>query len=138
MKFLTTQRGQSITEVIVALSVMALGFFAISSLVGYAQVSTDAATNRMKAEFLALEGVEAARVIRDGSFADLAVGVHGVSIMSGRVSLANGADTEDQFTRTLRVDTIDGHTKLVTSRVTWSTFGYIDREVVLVSVLTER
>jgi Tfp pilus assembly protein PilV len=138
MKFLTTQRGQSLTEVIVALTVMSLGFLAVSSLVGYAHASTDASARRMTAEFLALEGIEAARVIRDGSYAALTPGTHGVSIAPDHVSLIGAIDTEDQFTRTLQVDEIDAYTKLVTCTVTWTTFGYVNREVVLATVLTDR
>lgn len=81
--------------------------------------STALAGARGRAALLAEEGLEAARNIRDNSFANLVDGTYGLATTSNQWTLAGSSDAIDGFTRQITIGTVDADTKSITSTVTW-------------------
>lgn len=62
-----TSLGFSIIEVIVAVSIIAVGFFGVTSLINLSIRLSQSASNRVVASMLAQEGVELVRNLRDSN-----------------------------------------------------------------------
>lgn len=116
-------KGQLLIELLLAISVFILGVAAIGFLVLDAGLASRQGGERTQAIFLAKEGLEAVRSIRDNNFNDLTVGNHGLLISSSRWVFNGTSDSQDQFTRTIIIEDIDSKTKKITSEVTWQ-FGF--------------
>jgi hypothetical protein len=115
----STRPGFSVVEVLLAASIFSL---LVTSLVGaflYGQESSALAGARARAGQLADEGLEASRSIRDGAFANLVDGTHGLAVSSGVWTYSGTQDVSGQFTRSVSVTTVDANTKELTSTVTW-------------------
>lgn len=95
----------------------------VTALVGaflYGEESTALAGNRARAVLLAEEGLEAARNIRDSSYANLTSGTHGLLISSNQWGFSGTSDSTDSlFTRQVIVSSSTPNRKDVTSTVTW-------------------
>lgn len=115
----TTNRGFSLIELIVSAALILLMATLFVQAVLAGEQGTVLAGQRVRAQFVAEEGLEAARNIRDGGFANLTMGTHGIAVVSGRWAFSGSSDTEDIFTRTVTIGTYDGVTKIATSTVTW-------------------
>lgn len=115
----SNQSGQSLIEVIIAIFIFSLGIATVGMLVLDANVTSRQGIERTKATFLAEEGLEAARSIRNSSFVNLTEGSHGATTTSGTFSFSGTSDVSDQFTRVVTVENIDAMQKKVTSLVTW-------------------
>ena len=93
-----------------------------------------------QANFLAEEGLEAARSIRDNSWDDLLEGSHSLDIFGGNwIFKGSQEDVSDQLNEGIRVITIedlDSDRKKVTSQVTWQFTEARSQEVSLVTYLT--
>ena len=114
-----TTRGFSLIELLVsaALILLMATLFIQATLAG--EQGTVQAGVRVRAQFVAEEGLEATRSIRDGNFASLVNGTYGLSFGSGRWAFSGSSDTEDIFTRTVTITTIDATTKQASSTVSW-------------------
>ncbi len=122
-EWLNTNKGIALVEIILATSIFAL---LITTLVGaflYGQESTALAGQRSRATFLAEEGLEAVRNIRDegdvGEFGDLTAGTHGLAISSDEWTFSGSSDTTGIFTRDIEIVDVDSFTKNIISTVTW-------------------
>lgn len=144
MSFLHHQKGQSLIELLVAMGVFVLAVSTISFLIIDSYVSNRAGRERIKATFLAEEGLEAAKSIRDNNWAGLADlsdgSYHGIAT-SGNNWIFQG--TEDDISDQLRegkreiiVKTIDSDRREVTSQVTWKLTEGRSQKVSLVTYLT--
>jgi len=111
-------KGQSLIEILVALSIFIAGTVTIAVLVLDANISSRQGIERTQAIALAREGLEAARSLRDADFDNLIVGTHGI-ILSGTWMFSGSSDTQDQFTRRVVITDIDVDTKAVESSVNW-------------------
>ena len=78
--------GFTLVEVVVASAVFLIIVAAFGGAVIYSQGGMTRAGERGRASFLALEGIEATRAIRDASFAALTDGQHGLAVSGGRWS----------------------------------------------------
>ncbi len=113
------QKGQALMELLIAMGVFVLSLSAIIFLVFDAYTSNRAGKELTAATFLAEEGLEAARSIRDNSWDDLSPGEHGLNA-ADKWSFKGGSDTiNDKYIRTVIVEEIDANRKKVTSKVTW-------------------
>lgn len=113
------KKGFSLVEVILATSVFVL---LVTTLVGayiYGQESTMLAGNKAKATFIAEEGLEAVRNIRDSAFANLVDGTYGLTTTGNQWNLSGSSDLTGIFTRQMVISTVDSKRKLVTSNVSW-------------------
>lgn len=114
------QSGFSLVEVLLAVSVFGLLVTALVGAYLFGQESTALAGNRARAIFLAEEGLEAARNIRDASYVNLTNGTHGIQIASNQWGFSGTSDITDSFfTRRIVVSSVDPNRKDVTSTITW-------------------
>lgn len=92
------------------------------------------------ATFLAQEGLEAVKSIRDNNFDDLATGTHGLAISEGHWVFQG---TEEDLSYILRegrriieIEEIDPNRKRVSSRVFWQFNDLGTQEIILVTYFT--
>lgn len=137
MKILELQKGQSLVEVLVALSIFVLGVVSIGLLVLDANVSSRQGLERNQALFLAREGLEAVRSLRDGDFDNIPAGAYGLVLSANKWTLSGTSDTQDQFSRSVTISDIDIDTKKVASAVTWQFSGARQNSVTLTDYLTD-
>jgi|SRR3989344_1360406 len=112
-------KGFSNIEALLSAAILILIVTAFMGAYSYGSQSTAIAGQRTRATFLAEEGLEAARNIRDSSFGNLAAGTYGLAISSNQWVFSGSSDTTGEFTRQLIVTSVDASRKQVTSTVTW-------------------
>lgn len=136
IKFFGNQKGFSLLEVILAGAIFVLIISALAGVLIYGQESTILAGKRTRAVFLAEEGLEAIRNIRDNNFSSLVNGNYGIAISGGQWSFSGTQDTTDVFTRIETISTIDADRKLITSNITWQQNLQRTGNVILETYLT--
>lgn len=114
--------GFSLIEIILSSGLLAMFALAFLGVLGFSQESTLRAGQRSRAIFLAEEGLEAARDIRDESFSNLTIGNHGITSTNKWV-FAGQTDIVENFTRTVNVVEVNSQTKQATSEVAWKQTG---------------
>lgn len=119
LQFPNSQSGQSLLEVLLAIALFIAGAATIGVLVQEGSVSIRQGLERSKAVFLAEEGLEAARSIRQTGFNNLTVGTHGIALSGGAWTFSGGSDQTEQFLRTVIIEDIEVAKKRITSEVTW-------------------
>jgi prepilin-type N-terminal cleavage/methylation domain-containing protein len=126
LKIKNYNQGFSLVEVILAIALFAL---IITGLVGaliYGEESTALSGKRTRAAFLAEEGLEAARNIKDENFQNVpgGPGPYGIAVSGNQWTFSGiediTQDAVDRFTRQIQISTIDSDTKEITSNVTWN------------------
>lgn len=130
-------KGFSIIEILLAGSIF---ISLVTMLVGgylYGQESTVLSGNRASAIFIAEEGLEAVRNIRDEDFLNLNDGTHGLSISGDEWTFSGSSDITDIYTRTITIASLDTHKKSITSNVVWKQNEQRDGSVSLVTYLSE-
>lgn len=110
--------GFSVVELVIAVSIFALIVTAFVGALLYFNKSAVLAGSRARAVFLAEEGLETARNMRDEDFAALTDGT--------------AEDVIDIFTRQVEISAVDAATKEVTANVSWD-----QSTVSLVTYLTD-
>ena len=119
MGMFRSSSGQIMAEVFVALGLLVLGAFAVGGMARSVKLLNGYGTDGLRGVFLAEEGLEAARSIRDGNFESLADGPHGLATSSSRWVFSGVSDASGGFTRVVTVSAIDAKRKKVVSAVTW-------------------
>lgn len=115
----TNQRGSLLVEAMLAGAVFGLLVMSLVGVLTYATLSVRLAGNRARAAFLAEEGLEATRNIRDAAYTNLTNGTFGLSTVGNQWALSGSSDTTDIFTRTVTIADSTANVKQVTSTVTW-------------------
>lgn len=133
---LVISNGFSLVEVLLAVSVFGLLVTALVGAIIYGQESTAISGSRARAVFLADEGLEAARNIRDENYANLANGAYGLAISGSQWAFSGSSDTTDIFTRQMTIADAGTNRKQVTSAVTWQQNPQRTGTVTLVTYLT--
>ena len=122
-KFKGSSNGQSLLELMVAIGIFVLAVSAIMTLVFNVFISDKLGGDRMIAVFLAEEGLEAARAIRDDNWDNLTVGSHGLAFSGGNWAFQGTEDdvsnSLNQGTRAIDIEDINSNTKKITSQVNW-------------------
>lgn len=113
-----SSKGFLLVEVALASSILGLLVTAFVGAYLYGEESTLLAGNRAQATYLAQEGLEAVRNIRDADFSNLADGTYGISA-TDRWSLYGLNDTTDIFTREIEIYTHDDNYREITAIVSW-------------------
>lgn len=103
-----------------AISIFGLLVTILSGIFIYGQRTSQLSSDRQQASFLAEEGLEAVRNIRDEDFANLIDGQYGLSEVSGQWTLVADSDTVDKFTRVVTISTVDSDRKLIKANVQWT------------------
>lgn len=132
-----SSKGFSLVEIILATAVVALLATIFLGVLGFSQESTIRAGQRVRAIFLAEEGLEAARALRDESFGNLSAGIYGLQVVNGKWNLIPQKDTTDIFSRTLNITDIDARTKKIDSQVQWTQTGGNKVSVSFSTLLTD-
>src|SRR3990167_512120 len=89
-----TQKGFSTIEVLLASTILVLIVTAFMGAYIYGSESTALAGQRVRAVFLAEEGLEASRNIRDENFSNLTDGTKGLSISGNQWTLVPSVKLE--------------------------------------------
>lgn len=131
-----TNRGFSLIEVILAVSIFALIITALVGTFLYGQESTVLSGQRGRAVILAEEGLEVARNIRDENFSNLTNGEHGLVISGNQWIFFGLEDVTGVFTRQITVSTVNSDTKQVSVNVFWQQNEQRTGNVALVTYLT--
>lgn len=115
------QKGFSLVEILLAIGIFSLIIVMLSGIFLQGEEGTFLAGNRSRAVFFAEEGIEAVRNIKENDFEniDLSDGTYYLELVSNEWELTGAEDLFDIFSREIVLDTIDGNTKEVTSRVSW-------------------
>lgn len=98
-----TQSGQSVFELLLAISVFTIGVSTIIYLTLDSNAIALRSTDRTHALLLAQEGLEATRSIRDADFENLVAGSYGLGIQNGQWTFQENPDTLGKFTRTISI-----------------------------------
>lgn len=114
-----TKNGFSLVEAMLAVSVFGLLVTVLSGVLIYGQRSSRSGSDRQKATFLAEEGLEAVRNIRDEDFANLVDGQYGLAVSSGHWVLSGTSDVVRNYTRVINISTVDENRKKITAQVAW-------------------
>lgn len=133
-------KGQSILELLIAMGVFIISFSGIVFLILDGYASSLLAQEMNIANFLAEEGIEAAKSIRDNSWSDLTIGEHGLAT-SGNKWVFQGSEENlsnylNEGKRKIIVESIDSNRKEIISRVAWSFSKQRPEKVEFVTYLT--
>ncbi|MDI6820869.1 MAG: hypothetical protein QMD65_01685 [Patescibacteria group bacterium] len=113
------KRGFALIEALLATSIFALLATAFIGSLIYGEKSTTVAGSRSRALFLAEEGLEAVRNIRDEDFNKLTDGTFGLAITDNSWKLSGSSDLTEIFNRQISISSIDPKIKKVASTVSW-------------------
>lgn len=132
-------KGQSLIEILVALAIFILVISTVFSIVASSFLSIRQAQERLQAVFLAQEGLEAVRSIRDNDWASLTNGSHGLTITDNHWVL-NGTEENlgsqlNQGKRQIAITDYDIDQKLINAKVSWELTPARINEVMLFTVL---
>lgn len=114
------QAGFSVVEVLLAIAVF--GFLA-TGLIGalvYGRVATAGSGDRVRANLIAEEGIEALRNIRAAAYSNLVDGTYGLVQSGNTWTLSGTSDTTGIYSRSVTVASAGSDRKTVTSSVTWN------------------
>lgn len=131
-----TKKGFSLVEAMLAISVFGLLVTVLSGVLIYGQRSSRSGSDRQKATFLAEEGLEAVRNIRDEDFSNLVDGQYGLAVSSGRWVLSGTSDEVRNYTRVINISTVDENRKKVTAQVAWEEDSGVTRRAELSTYLS--
>jgi type II secretory pathway pseudopilin PulG len=133
-------RGQTLLELIFAVGIFIFSILILAPFFLDSLSSSRLYREFLVANFLAQEGLEAARSIRDNNWQDLTTGTHGLAISEGHfVFQGQEEDVSDQLRegkREIQIEDIDNYRKKITSRITWKLTSARTEEVELVTYLT--
>lgn len=132
----TDQSGFSPVEILLAVTIFGLLVTAFVGAYLYGEESTMLSGNRVRATFIAEEGLEVALNIRDSGFANLTVGTHGLVVSGNQWIFSGSSDVNGIFTRQVSVASIDADRKSITSTVTWQQNAQRTGSVSLTTYLT--
>ena len=134
------KRGQSLIELIIAIGIFATIISSLAFFILESYISGKLAKEVTIANFLAQEGLEAVKSIRDNNWSDLIAGDYGLAISGGYWIFQGGSeDISSQLrggTRIIKIENIDENRKKITSRVNWQFDGGRNEEVKLITYLT--
>ena len=137
MNIHTTQKGQSLIEILFALALFTIGVVTVGYVLFDAFDSFRYGVEASQARYIAIEGIEAVRSIRDTDSDQLQEGTYGLAHIDGYWELSSSSDDLlGTFDRTLTIEKIAHETWYVSSRVTWGTDGGTLKEYVLDTVFT--
>lgn len=134
------QKGESLIELLIAIGIFVVAVSTIAFLVIDSYLSGRLAKETTQANFLAEEGIEAARSIRDNSWDSLLAGSHGLAL-SGNNWVFQGVQEDVSWQlregiRTIIIEDIDSDRKKVTSEVVWKLIEARPQQAKLIAYLT--
>jgi len=119
----TSFRGMTVVEAVVAIAVFVLICGVAVQTYQGANALTKRAADKTKALWLAEEGIEATRSIRDENFGNLSNSSRGLLLSGGKWIFSGSSDTTEGYVRTVAVTLSGADTAYATSTVSWSSNG---------------
>lgn len=113
------QQGFFLVEILLAGAVLTLIVAGLVGMLIYGQESTILSGERARATFLAEEGLEATRVIRNAAYANLTNGNYGLIVSGGNWTFSGTTDATDIFTRQITISDLGTNRKQIVSFVSW-------------------
>ena len=134
--------GQSLIELLIAMSILVLAVSAVTFLVLDVYTSNRAGKERIIANFLAREGEEAVRSIRDRDFDELVPGSYGLALSGGKWIFSGNYDDYGKFKRQIIISNVasdidETDIKKIESRVSWKINPLRQESISLVDYLTD-
>ena len=130
-------RAFSVLEVIVAVSIFALLVASIAGALAFSQDSVAMSSSKPKAIYLAEEGLEAVRNIRDDDYTNLVDGTYGLDLSSGQWEFTGTPDVTDDFlTRQVVISSVETNVKQVEVKVSWLKRSGTELNVTMTTYLT--
>ncbi len=130
------KKGFSLVEVILSISLFGIVSLGLASGLVVSIQNSELSSYRTGAIFLAEEGLEAIRSIRDIDYSNLTDGSYGLSLAGSNWVTSGSSDLNGEYVRSVDISTVDSETKLVTSTVTWPSFFSANNSVVISSYFT--
>lgn len=131
------QKGQSLVELVVAIGVFVILIGALTPLIFNSYTAGYLASEITQATFLAEEGLEATRSIRDNSWNDLMAGEHYLNNSTGNWQFSETPETIDgKFNRVITVGELGANRKRVISKINWQLSEAKSQEISLITYLT--
>ena len=113
------RKGFALIEIILAVALFSMASTAVVSTVMYGQESTVNAGSKARATFLAEEGLEAVRSMRDEDINNMTDGSYGLAIADNKWEFSDFEEVIDVYTRTVDILSVDEDTRKITSTVSW-------------------
>ncbi|NCU31516.1 MAG: hypothetical protein EOM23_00955, partial [Candidatus Moranbacteria bacterium] len=134
-EWLSDKKGFSLVEAIIATAIFSLFVASIMTSIFSSNAILFFSGEKSRATFLAQEGLEAVKNIRDKNFETLLDGTYGLYVVDGEWVLNTDPDENDIFTRSITLSSLESNTKKIQSTVRWIQ-NYEEKEVSLESYLT--
>ena len=132
------KKGFSLIEIMLSVSMIAVFVIIFITAIIDSQEANLLTGKRNIATRLSEEGIEALRNIRDDSFSNLVDGNYGLTIIDNKWSLVPASDvTNNEYTRSIVISTINPKMKQVKSTITWSQNAQRDGRISLVTNLID-
>lgn len=135
-----SQKGQSLIEVLVAMGIFVLAVSAVNFLIIDSYVAYQLSQEMTLASFLAEEGIEAARSIRDESWNRLISGEHGLAVSENKWNFQGSEEDVSQYLdngkRKIIVTDIDPDRKKIISQINWDFSDTRTERIEMVTYLT--
>ncbi|HYV33830.1 MAG TPA: hypothetical protein VE973_03200 [Candidatus Limnocylindria bacterium] len=128
--------GFLLVEVLLALMLFSILVMVVVEVLLSGQEAARTGGLRAQATFLAEEGQEAVRNIRDSSYLNLADGTYGLSITNSQWQLSGSPDQTGIFTRQVNVSSPMPNVKEINVTVTWQQTATREGTTTLDSYLT--
>jgi hypothetical protein len=133
----TKNRGFIALEALLSASTLIIFFIAFIGVIIYNQRIYEDLGNRQRAVFLAEEGLEAAKNIRDNDYASLNDGTYGIGNNSNQWVFSSLPDATEVFSRQINISTISSEEKQVDCIVNWTSRNNIPQSVSLTTYLSD-
>src|SRR3989338_5305264 len=113
------RKGLSIIDIIISIAILAIIMSGIVALSLSDLISASSNINRVQANALAQEGLEAARAIKDFDWNALTPGAHGITDTNGYFEFSGVEDMRGKYTRSVEVADVNAGRKDITVEVSW-------------------
>lgn len=138
MAIRTLENGQSLMEILFAVTIFTIGIVTIGYLSIDAQRSLGKSLQFTQAQLLASEGIEVTKILRDNNFEYLTEGTHGLILEDGIWSLFGTEDSiPPGFTRSIMINDVTSGIKEIVSTVTWTDSSQVPRDVSYNAYITD-
>jgi len=127
------QKGQSLIELLIAIAIFSFTISAVAFLIIDSYTANRLGLEITQATFLAEEGLEAAKAIRDNDWRNLTNGWHGLAISSNQWVFAGTQDKNDKYARSIEVAEEEANKlKKITSKIIWDFSSGDQQEISLI------
>ena len=120
-----------------AIALFTVGVITIGYVLFDAEITERQVSETSTARFLAIEGLEVVRALRDSDFDNLTAGTYGLHLVDTTWELMPVSDTVEKFTRHITISDVDADTKRIESVVMWDITDAREGTVSLTSDLTD-